>query len=103
MSKLESHSYEQGAALSQQFVKQQYWNSAAMLLSAILAYLFTKSMPIMFDALAFPVAAATAFTVGVCCSPNAYRTRSGSWSMVIFLMVFMWAIPFVLFLVALWG
>ena len=74
-----------------------------MLMSAILAYLLIKSMPILVDGLAFPTAAATAFTVGVCCSPNTYRTRSGSLSAAMFLMAFMWAIPLVLFVSALWG
>ena len=95
MSKREIQAYVHGIALAQDWAKLQLWNSAAMLMSAILAYSFVMSMPIVVDCLAFATAAATAFTVGVCCSPSTYRTRSGSLSMAISLMAFMWAIPLV--------
>ena len=103
MSNLESLTHEQGVALSRHFAKQQLWNSLAMLLSAILAYLLFRSMPMVVDGLAFATAAATAFTVGMCCSPNTYRTRSGSLSTAMFLMAFMWAMPMAIFVFALWG
>ena len=99
MSNLQAETHEQGIALTRDWVKQQLWNSIAMLLSAIMAYFFVESMPIVVDGLAFSTAAAVGFTVGVCCSPSSYRTRNGSLAMAFSLMVFMWTIP-ILFLVA---
>jgi hypothetical protein len=69
---------EERIALSRHFAKQQLWNAFAMLTSAILAYCVANAVTEGLNSIALPVAAATGFTVGVCCAPSTYRSRSGS-------------------------
>ena len=84
---------EKGIALSRQFAKQQLWNAIAMLGSAILAYYVAGTLAVGPDSLSLSMAAATGLTVGVCCAPNDYRSRSGSLALAIVLVAAMWSVP----------
>ena len=85
----------EGIALSQQFAKQQLRNAFAMLTSAILAYCVANAVSEGLKSIAVPVAAATGFTVGVCCAPSTYRSRSGSLVPAMVLVAAMWCIPII--------
>lgn len=103
MTNQEMRNMEDGIAHSRQLAKLQLQSTIAMVLSAAVAFVLTGVVAPGIDALGLAIAAATGFTVSVCCEPNTYRRRNGSLVLALFLIAFMWAVPVVVILTSFSG
>ena len=99
----DTETLKQGIAISQAITKRQLLNTVVMFGTAALAFVATTVIVPEIDGLAFAMAAATGFTVGVWSAPDVYRTRSGSLKLAIALVAGMWFVPAVAVLVSLLG
>jgi hypothetical protein len=89
----DSTTLAQSNSITHDLTKQRLMNTLAMLVSAVLAFFVAGTIAPNIDGFRLSVVAATAFTVGVCCAPNDYRSRGGSLSWAITLIAFTWTVP----------
>jgi hypothetical protein len=98
MTNHEMRNMEEGIALSRQYSRWQLRSTFAMVVSAASAFFVTSVVAPGTSGLGLPIAAATGFSVGVWCQPDAYRRRNGSLILAIVLIAVMWTVPVVVIL-----